>query len=140
MNDEILVRVMHCGANRLKQPQPSRYIEAIRVAEGVDGDAIDVLHDNVSCSIRERPAIQQVRDVWMIQLRENLALDLKARVDRAAGRAAAHHFDGHLLFEFGIRTLGKENLSHAADTQGAQYAILSDAITYHYSKHAPRRG
>jgi hypothetical protein len=51
-----------------------------------------------------------------------------------------YHFDGHLLLELGVCPLGKENFAHTADTQGAQYAILSDAITYHYSKHAPRRG
>src|SRR5271156_4374568 len=73
-----------------------------------------------------------MRDVWMVQLRQDLALNFEPRVDSAGGRAAVHHFDGYLLLEFGIRPLGKENLSHTADTQGAQYAIVSYAVSRHF--------
>jgi hypothetical protein len=51
-----------------------------------------------------------------------------------------HHFNGHLLLEFGIRSLGKENLSHAADTQGAQYAIVSYAVSRHFQSMHPGAG
>jgi hypothetical protein len=57
----------------------------------------------------------------------------------AGDRATENHLDGHLLLELGVRPLGKENLTHAADTQGAQYAIWSYAIAFHVLKHAPRR-
>jgi predicted component of type VI protein secretion system len=76
----------------------------------------------------------------MIQLREDLALDFEPRLHAAGGRATVHHFDGHLLFEFGIRALGEENLSHTADTQSAQYPVLSDTVSCHRQEHAPRRG
>jgi hypothetical protein len=140
MHDEVLVRVMHCGTNDLKQLQPGHDVETIRVAEGVDGDTIDVFHDNVGRSIRQGAAVHEVRDVWMIQLRQDLALNFEPRVDPAGGRAAVHHFNGYLLLEFGIRALGKENLAHTADTQGAQYAIVSYAVSHHFRSMHPGAG
>jgi hypothetical protein len=72
-----------------------------------------------------------MRDVGMIELSEDLTLDFEPRLVIAGNRPAVDHLDGHLLFELGIRPLGKENLPHAADTQGAQYAILSYAVAHH---------
>jgi hypothetical protein len=58
-----------------------------------------------------------------------LTFDFQSRLN--TGGPAINHFDGHLLFELGVRPLGKENLPHAADTQGAQYAIRPDAVSFH---------
>jgi hypothetical protein len=67
----------------------------------------------------------------MVQVRQDLALNFEPRVHSAGGHTAVHYFDGHLLLEFGIRPLGKENLAHTADTQSAQHAIMPDAVAYH---------
>jgi hypothetical protein len=42
-----------------------------------------------------------------------------------------HYFDGDLLLKFCICPFGKVNLSHTADTQGTQYAILPYALSCH---------
>ena len=137
MNDEILVRVMHCGTNRLKQLETSRDIQTIRVAIGVNGDAIDVLHDYVGGSVRQGAAVQEMRDVGMIQLRKDLTLDFQTRLNSSRQRAAVNHLDGHLLFELGVGSLGKVNLPHPADTQGVQYAIVPYAISHHFGSMHP---
>src|SRR5580700_1385783 len=138
MHDEVLMRVMDRGTNGLKQAQTRRNIEPVRVAERVHGDAVDVFHDDVRGAVRQRAAVQEMRNVGVIELGEDLTLDLEPRLDSAGERAAEYHFDGYLLLELGVRTFGKVNFPHAAHTQGAQHSIRPYAVSFHCSKHAPR--
>ena len=140
MHDEVLVGVMDGGAHGLKQPEPGGNIQAVGVAEGVDGDAIDVFHDDVHGAVRQSAAVQEMRDVRMIELSEDLALDPEPRLDSSRQRPAVNDFDGYLLLELRVRPLGKENLPHAAHAQGAQHPIRSDASSGHFQEHAPGPG
>ena len=54
--------------------------------------------------------------------------------------AAMHNFDGNLLFELGIGSLGKVNLAHPAGTQGAQHAVRPYAISHHFRSMHPDEG
>src|SRR5260370_20818354 len=92
MDNQILVGVMHGGAYDLEQSEAGGNIEPMLVAIGIDGDAIDILHDDVSCAVRQRAAVQQMRDIRMIQLREDLPLDLEAGFHPAPLSAAPPHF------------------------------------------------
>jgi len=67
-----------------------------------------------------------------------LTLDSEPRLN--SRRAAVNHFDGYLLLELGVRTFGQEYLSHPADTQGVQYAILSYAPFRHAKSMHPDAG
>ena len=140
MHDEILMRVMHRGAHHLEQLQARGHLQMVGVAVDVDGDAVDVFHDDVGRAVGQRAAVQQVRDVRMIELRENLAFDLEAGLNATPQRAAMHHFDGHFLLEVGGRSLREVHVAHAADTQGVQNPVRSDAVSYHGREHAPRIG
>ena len=131
MNDEVLMGVMHRRTHDLKQLQPGRDVQTVRVAVGVDGDAVDVFHDDVGGAVRQRAAIQQMRDVRVIELSQDLALDLEPGLHGVGDRAAEDHLDGHSLVEFGVRALGEENLPHAAHPQGAQHTIRPDAVAFH---------
>jgi hypothetical protein len=68
----------------------------------------------------------------MIELRQDLTLDFQPRLDSARDRAAVNHLDRHLMLELGIRTFGEEHFSHTADTQGAQYAVRPDTVSFHH--------
>ena len=68
----------------------------------------------------------------MIELRQNLAFQLEARMHRYGERAAMDNFDGNLLFELSIGPLGKVNLAHPAGTQGAQHAVGPYSISHHF--------
>ena len=92
----------------------------------------------IGAAVRQRAAIHQMRDIRMIELRQNLPLDLKARMHCHRERAAMHHFDGDLLLKLGIGALGQVNLAHPARTQGAQHPVRSYAISDHFREHAPR--
>src|SRR5271163_1942382 len=69
--------------------------------------------------------------VWMIELRQNLALQLEPRVHSARHSSAVYHLDGDLLLELGIGSFGEIYFAHTASTQGAQYPVRSYAISHH---------
>ena len=52
MHDEVLMRVMHRGTNRLKELEPGYDVQAVRVAVLVDGHAVDIFHDDVRGPVR----------------------------------------------------------------------------------------
>jgi hypothetical protein len=140
MNDEVLVGVVHRGANRLKQFQSGIDVQPMRIAESIDGDAVDVLHDDVGASVRQGPAVQEMSDVRMIELGQNLAFQLEPRVHPDRQRSPMHDFDRHLLLELRIGAFGQINLAHAAGTQGAQHPIRSYAISHHFWSMHPDQG
>ena len=140
MHNEVLMGVMHCGTDGLKKLEAGYDIQSVRVAEGVDGDAVDVFHDDVGRAVRQGAAVHEMRDVRMIELGQDLALNFDPRMDSAGERAAVNHLDGDFLVELRIRAFGEVNLAHAAHPQGAQHPIGSDAVAFHASKHAPRCG
>ncbi len=137
MHDQVLMGVMHRGANDGEQLEPRRYVEPMGIAEGVDRNPIDVLHDQIGGAIRQGSAVQEVRDIGMIELGEDLPLYFEARLNRAAHGAPMHHLDRDALLEFGVGAFRKENLSHAARTQGADDAVRTDALSFHAAEHAP---
>ena len=79
MHDEVLMRVVHGGADGLEQLETGRDVQAERIAIGIDRCAVDVLHDDVSGLVRQRAAVEEVRDVGMVELRQDLPLDLEPR-------------------------------------------------------------
>jgi hypothetical protein len=79
-------------------------------------------------------------NIRMIELRQYLALYLEACVHGDREGAAVHNLDGNLLFELGIRSLGKVDLAHPARTQGAQHPVRSYAISHHFQSMHPDKG
>ena len=125
------MRVVHGGADGLEQLETGRDVQAERIAIGIDRCAVDVLHDDVSGLVRQRAAVEEVRDIGMVELRQDLPLDLEPRRCAAPDRAAVHDFDRDLLLELGIGALREVDFAHAARPQGAQHAVRSDASTRH---------
>jgi len=119
VNYQALVRRMHGGTNRLKQAQARRNVEHLAVAVLVDRNSVDVFHDDVGAAIGECAAVDQVRDIRMIQLGEDLALDLEPGLHAAREHAATHDLDGHPLLELFVGALGEIDFAHAADPQAA---------------------
>ncbi len=140
MHDEILVGIMNRRANRLKQLQPRIDIEPVRIAKDIDGHAVDIFHDDIGAAVGQGAAVQEMRNIRMIELGQYLALQLEARVHGDRKGAAMHDLDGNLLFELGIGSLGKINLAHPAGTQGAQHPVRPYAISHHFWSMHPDEG
>ena len=58
MNNEILMGVVNCAAYHLEKLEPRGDIQAVRIAEGIDGNAVNVFHDKVGAAIGEGATVQ----------------------------------------------------------------------------------
>ena len=77
MNNQILMGIVSCRANRLKESQARIDIETMQIAKYVDGLAIDVFHDQVSAAVGQGTAIEKMCNIGVIELRQNLALQFE---------------------------------------------------------------
>ena len=86
------------------------------------------LHDHVRHATIRGPAIEQPRDVAMVEPREDLAFGPEALLGEAAAHVGAHELDG----DFGVVLIVVANrLEHIAHTAGAEQsddAVSADAL------------
>src|SRR5712692_396981 len=94
MNDEVLMRVLDRGANCAKELQPLSGTEVIRVHILSDRLAFNVLHDEVRQVSFGCTAIQQPRDVRMIEIGKYLTFVTKTPHDEISVHAALNQFYG----------------------------------------------
>ena len=97
MDDEVLVRVGHGCADFAEQIEPLLVCELMAVAIGRKRLALDVFHDEVGQAVVGRAAIDQPRDVRMIELRQNLALVAEAAQDVVRIEPALDELDRDFL-------------------------------------------
>ncbi len=64
--------------------------------------SITILHDEVGLPLRRGPAIQEFRDVRMIEVGKDPALGLETAYDGRRVLPAANRFDGDVVLELGI--------------------------------------
>ena len=95
MDDPLLVGVLHRLADRDEQLQPLADGEAFLVAELVDRDAADQLHDEVGMAGFGRPGIEDLGDVLVVHHGQGLLLGLEAGDDLAAVHARLDDLQGH---------------------------------------------
>ena len=117
VDDEVLMGVLDGRAHLAEQHEPWLERERPRLAVGVEGNALDALHHDVGHAILGGPAVQQPRDVGMIQGRQDAPLLEEPLHQRAARRSAAHDLDRHLLLEGGIGALREVHHGHPALSQ-----------------------
>jgi hypothetical protein len=67
------------------------------IAKAVDRLAPDVFHDEVGHSVGRGAGIEQARDVWVVEGRENAALGLEAPQDGVRVHTALDHLDGDVF-------------------------------------------
>jgi hypothetical protein len=65
VNDQAAMRVRHRVTHMQEQPQPLMKRQPLLPAVGVDGHAVDVLHDEVRHPVRCRAAVEEPPDVGM---------------------------------------------------------------------------
>ena len=93
VNHEVLVRVLHRGADSAEQPQALRNRQRLSIAVLGDRSAIDVLHDEERSAIRQRARIQQSRDVRVLERGEDLLFQLEPLQRGLAGDFVPQHLD-----------------------------------------------
>ncbi|WP_291229478.1 hypothetical protein [Dokdonella sp.] len=98
----------------------------MRCTPVIDALAIDVLHGQPGTAVGPHAPIDQVRDLRMLQARQNLPL-----THEAPGQIGRQHTVAHALERDGLRkcavgTLGEPHFTHATATKAAQQAERPD--------------
>ena len=83
MHDEVLMRVAHGRAHLQEELHAVAHAEMPRIAPGVDGLARHELHDHVGHAAVGGAAIEQPRDVAMVETREDLPFGPEALLGQA---------------------------------------------------------
>ena len=95
-------------------------------AVGVDGDSLDILHDQVGRSLLRSPPVVEAGDAGMLQAGESRALPEKARPHGRRIKAPPDDLEGHLALEPLVLPLGEKDLPHAALPQATKEPIGAD--------------
>ena len=117
MDDEIPMQVVNGPANLLKQFDSRRQREPLRIAKLVDGQALDILHHVVRSSVGHVSAIQNARDIRMIQRGEHLTFLLEALDEFRCHPIAKNHLESDILSKGAIIADGQINDAHSAAAQ-----------------------
>ena len=89
--------------------------------------------------VLRRAAIQEARDVRVLQVREDLALGEEALLEKARAEAMAHHLEGHLFLVGGVVAFGEKDNAHAAFADGAHEPIRADTLGHRGRREERRR-
>jgi hypothetical protein len=84
-----------------------------------------MLHDEVREAVVGGAAVEQPRDVWMLQPRQDLALAAEVPDDLRAVQAA-DHLDGHALLVLVVGAGGEVHRAHPTVAERAQQAVGPD--------------
>ena len=87
------------------------------IAEAVDGQAGDEFHHQVGQAGLGDAAIDQARDLGMIEAGQELALAAEAFFDLGGGQGQRHHLHGRRHAEGSVGALGQINGAHAAASE-----------------------
>src|SRR5262249_31586829 len=121
MHDQVLVSVLNRGANLLEQPQSLRDVESPVFAVFIDAPTVDVFHREVRRTVGSRAAVEQTRNIRVIEVRENLAFASQSGDDTVRQRATRNDFDRHALLELAIGALGEIDGPHTATPDETHY-------------------
>src|SRR5215468_6736976 len=98
-------------------------------AIGRDRFAVDEFHYKVRQALRRRAAVEQTRDVRMIERSQNLPFTQEPVAHEVGVHPAFDDLDRHLAPELLIVTLGLVNVSHSAASDQSSDVIRPDATS-----------
>ena len=110
----------HRRANLLHQFQPFCHGQHALVAEAIERLAFDIFHHEIRQTIIRGTAIQQRRDVWMIQRGKNLSFAAKAAQNEIRVHPTLDDFDGNTFLE---QVVGAHRQIHCAHPAASQFAF-----------------
>jgi hypothetical protein len=127
VHHKVLVGVLDSGAHAAEQPEAVDGRERVAVAVLVDPQALDVVEREPGHAIGGRPAVEETRDVRMIEAREDLPLVSEPVQDRLAVAPLLHQFDGRALAHFLARANRQVHGAHPTAPDLAHDPVRPDA-------------
>ena len=126
VDDEVLVGVVDGRADVAEDTEAIFGGKFLLVAEGVDGVAFDVLHDEVRTAIRGGAAIEEPGDVGVVEGGDDLSFAAEALDDAFLLHAEADDFEGDELGVVLVGAGGEIDGSHASGAELALDGIRAD--------------
>jgi hypothetical protein len=114
MYHQVLMGVLNSGADVAEQFEALADIEFSLVTPAVNRLAIDQLHDKVRQPLFGTAAVEEPRNIGMIERCQDLALAAKPLQDFTAVLFGVNDFDGHLLAICAIGALRQVDGAHAS--------------------------
>ena len=107
MHHEVLVGVLHRVADLAEECEATaRCFSARAVAVGVDRCSVDVLHDVVRQAVVRDAAVEQARDVGMVEAGEDVSLAAEPLGEEADVAGVTHHLERDASLEGAVGALG----------------------------------
>ena len=100
MDDQVLMRVGHSRAHLAEKLDSLGRLKVVAVAKGPQWFALYILHHEEGQAIVARPAIEQPRDIRMVELGQNLALIAEPAQNVLRIEATPDQFERDLLSVF----------------------------------------
>ena len=140
MDHPVLVRVIDRFAHRAKQLEPPLDRQPILAAEDVDGQALDILDDEIRAAVLAAAAVEQHRDIRVIQVGQDLTLVQEAPDDGVRIHPALDQLDRDPPVIDPVASLRQVGGAHAAAPQLAEHAVRPDALADEVVRRIVSRG
>src|SRR3954468_2115828 len=114
MYHQVLMSVLNSGADVAEQFEALAEIQLALVAPAVNRSTIDQLHDKVRQPLFGTAAVEELRNIGMIERCQNLALATKPLQDFTVFLFVVNDFDGHLFAICAIGALRQVDGAHAS--------------------------
>ncbi len=126
MHNQAAVRHLDGAAYVGEQTQTLRHIQIAFVRVARDGNAVDEFHDEKRNAGVGDAAVDQTRDMRMVEAGEHLAFALEQALLEFGIQSAAQYFDRHLLAKIHADALGEKHRGHAALAEFAHKTKAAD--------------
>ena len=126
VHHQALVRVAHGAADLEEELEP--VVDRERPARGPDVDrlALDVLHDEVGHALVGAAAVEEPRDVGVVQRGKDLALGAEARQHVLGVHATLDDLERDPLLVLAVGALGEVDGAHPAPAELADQPVGAD--------------
>jgi hypothetical protein len=128
VDHKVLVRVLHGLTDVDEQLEALLDGEVTGVAVRVDRLTLDELHREVRQPVSGQSSVDEMRDAWMLEQRQDAPFLDKASQYCLTRPDVPHELECHALLEFCALSFGEIHDAHAAGAELAEDAEWADAL------------
>ena len=128
MDDQALVSKLHRRADGTEQAKPLGNRKVFLVAIPGDGTALHVLHHEIGQSAVRGAAVEQARDVGVLESGEDLPFGPEPAQDLLGVHAGLEDFERDPLLELPVDTDGEIDDTHPAVAEALQHLVRTEAL------------
>jgi hypothetical protein len=125
VDDKMPVGVLDGLADIEKKLDTAGQRKLMVVAVGIDGDAVDVVHDDITQAALSDAQVEQPDDAWMLKRCEQFSFALQFRIRCGGKEMRMQNLDGDLLGEL-FHSFAEIDDAHSSHAEKARDAKRAD--------------